>query len=149
MKAVIQRVSRAHVEVDEQVVGRIDKGLLVLLGIAHEDTQRQARWLAEKVAHLRIFSDENDKMNHSVKDVSGGVLVISQFTLYANCLSGRRPDFIQAARPDEAISLYDDFLESLSKILKYPPQAGIFGAKMQVHLVNDGPVTIPIDAPSL
>ena len=148
MKAVIQRVKRAHVSVDHHVVGKIDEGLLVLLGVQHDDTSHDVKWLAEKTAHLRIFTDENDKMNLSVKDIQGGVLVISQFTLYGNCQGGRRPDFMKAAKPELALPLYEEFLIKLSHVLGYPVEAGRFGANMQVHLVNDGPVTLIIESKS-
>ncbi|MCE5293703.1 MAG: D-tyrosyl-tRNA(Tyr) deacylase [Chlamydiales bacterium] len=148
MKAVIQRVSRAHVSVDHHIVGKIEAGLLVLLGVQHGDTSHDVKWLAEKIAVLRIFTDENDKMNLSVKDVQGGVLVISQFTLYGNCQGGRRPDFMQAAKPEHAIPLYEEFLVKMGHALGYPVEAGRFGADMQVHLVNDGPVTLIIESKS-
>lgn len=145
MKAVIQRVSSDHVSVNTHTVGKIEAGLLVLLGITQSDTAAQAKWLAEKIVHLRIFSDDDGKMNLSVKDLQLGVLVVSQFTLYGNCLGGRRPDFIQAARPEHAEPLYNDFIHKLSHALGYPVETGSFGASMQVHLVNNGPVTLIIE----
>lgn len=145
MKAVIQRVNSAHVTVEHHIVGKIEAGLLVLLGITQGDTAVQTKWLAEKIVNLRIFSDENGKMNLSVKDLKLGVLVVSQFTLYGNCLGGRRPDFIQAARPEHAEPLYNDFIHKISHALGYPAQTGSFGASMQVHLVNNGPVTLIIE----
>ena len=146
MKAVIQRVKNAHVSVDHHIIGKVQKGLLVLLGVQHGDTSHDAKWLAEKIAHLRIFTDNNDKMNLSVKDIEGQVLVISQFTLYGNCQAGRRPDFMQAARPEVAMPLYDEFVARIGHVLGYPAEAGRFGADMQVHLVNDGPVTLIIES---
>jgi D-tyrosyl-tRNA(Tyr) deacylase len=145
MKAVIQRVSRAHVSVGHHTIGKIEAGLLVLLGITQSDNPVQTKWLAEKIANLRIFSDAEGKMNLSVKDLQLGVLVISQFTLYGNCIGGRRPDFMQAARPEHAEPLYNDFVHKMAHVLGYPVQTGSFGASMQVHLVNNGPVTLIID----
>lgn len=146
MKAVIQRVSSAHVTVDDRVVGKIDQGLLVLLGIRHEDSEKEAEWLAEKIAHLRIFADEKGLMNRSAKELKAGILVISQFTLYANSKSGRRPDFLQAAPPEVAEPLYEAFCQKLEHVLDYPVQKGMFRAMMHVHLVNDGPVTLVIQS---
>ncbi len=145
MKAVVQRVKIAHVTVNSQIVGQIEGGLLVFLGVEHADTSRQVSWLAEKIAHLRIFADDQDKMNLSVKELGRDVLVISQFTLYGNCHGGRRPDFIQAAAPEVAQGLYNEFAEAMARLIGRPVQTGCFGAKMQVHLVNDGPVTLIID----
>ncbi len=144
MRAVIQRVSSAHVEVDGEVTGRIGRGLLVLLGVGHGDTERQAHWLAEKIAGLRIFEDDAGKMNLSVQDVGGSVLVVSQFTLYADCRRGRRPSFTDAAPPDVADQLYQVFVDHLRAqgILVH---TGVFQAHMDVHLVNDGPVTMVLD----
>ena len=146
MRAVLQRVTRASVTIGGEVVGAIERGLLVLLGVTHSDTPEQARWLAEKVAGLRIFADAEDKMNRDVADVGGSVLVVSQFTLYGNCEKGRRPSFIAAARPEQAIPLYERFVNEL-KAVGLPVATGQFGAMMQVELVNDGPVTITIDTP--
>jgi D-aminoacyl-tRNA deacylase len=146
MRAVLQRVSRASVTIDGEVVGAVERGLLVLLGVTHTDTPDQARWLADKVANLRIFSDAEGKMNLGVADIGGGVLVVSQFTLYGNCEKGRRPSFIAAARPELAIPLYEQFINEL-KALGIPVASGRFGAMMQVELVNDGPVTIILDTP--
>jgi D-aminoacyl-tRNA deacylase len=144
MKIVLQRVSSAHVLVEDAVVGKIGKGLVVFLGITHTDTEKECRELSAKIANLRIFSDEKGKMNLSVKECEGDVLVVSQFTLYAEVHSGRRPDFLQAAPANIAEGLYTQFVQYLSDLLGKPVQTGIFGAKMQVHLVNDGPVTIII-----
>jgi D-tyrosyl-tRNA(Tyr) deacylase len=131
--------------VEGSVVGQIGVGLLVLLGVAPDDTPDEALWLAEKVAGLRIFRDDEGKMNRSVQDVRGGVLVVSQFTLYADCSKGKRPSFVGAARPEVAIPLYERFTEGL-RALGVPVQTGIFGADMCVELVNEGPVTIIIDS---
>ncbi|MBS0635841.1 MAG: D-tyrosyl-tRNA(Tyr) deacylase [Verrucomicrobia bacterium] len=141
MRAVIQRVAKAKVTVEDEIVGKIDAGLLVLLGIQHSDSDKETKWLVDKIVNLRIFADDDGKMNLSVKDLGLGLLVISQFTLYGNCLSGRRPDFIQAARPEHAMPLYEDFIKKMNAALGYSVQTGRFGAKMQVELINDGPVT--------
>lgn len=144
MKLVIQRVKNASVEVDKKVVGEIEKGFLVLIGIKVGDTKQQADYLVKKVCNLRIFEDENGKMNLSLKDVAGKLLIVSQFTLYGNCNDGNRPSFIEAARPDEAIPLYEYFCDECSKN-GIEVQRGIFGADMKVQLLNDGPVTIVIE----
>jgi D-tyrosyl-tRNA(Tyr) deacylase len=146
MRVVVQRVSRASVTIDGEVVGRIDRGLLVLLGVTHTDTPAQARWLAEKIVGLRIFNDAEDKMNLGLTDVGGSVLVVSQFTLYGDVAKGRRPSFIAAARPELAIPLYEEFVNGI-KALGVPVATGRFGAMMQVELVNDGPVTLVLDTP--
>ena len=145
MRAVLQRVSRASVTIDGEVVGAINRGLVVLLGVTHGDTPEQARWLAEKIAGLRMFADDDDKMNRDVADAAGAVLVVSQFTLYGNCEKGRRPSFIAAARPEQAVPLYEQFITEL-KALGVPVATGRFGAMMQVELVNDGPVTVIVEA---
>ncbi len=145
MRALIQRVTHAAVKVDQQTVGRIEQGLVVLLGVTHSDTNKQARLLAEKMAGLRIFSDANGKMNLSLLDVQGGALVISQFTLYANSKRGRRPDFIAAARPEQAAPLVEYFVSVLGEAGVNPVQTGVFGAHMLVEIHNDGPVTIMLD----
>jgi D-tyrosyl-tRNA(Tyr) deacylase len=144
MRAVVQRVSSARVEVDGQVTGSIGRGLLVLLGVGQGDTEKQAQWLAEKTAGLRIFEDDAAKMNLSVQDVGGSVLVVSQFTLYGDCRKGRRPSFTDAAPPDLAGQLYQVFVNHL-RALDIPVETGVFQAKMLVHLVNEGPVTIWVD----
>jgi len=144
MKAVIQRVSRASVTVAGEVVGRIDHGLLVLVGVAHGDTDETARALAGKIARLRIFGDDAGKMNLSVKDVGGGVLAVSQFTLLADTRKGNRPSFIGAAPPEEAQRLYEVFSGALAAE-GLPVEKGVFGAMMDVDLVNDGPVTIVME----
>lgn len=144
MKLVIQRVKEASVEVDKKVVGEIDKGFLVLIGIKAGDTKEQADYLVKKVCNLRVFTDENDKMNLSLKDVNGKLLIVSQFTLYGNCNDGNRPSFVEAARPEEAIPLYEYFCNECGK-KEIEVQRGIFGADMKVQLLNDGPVTIVIE----
>ena len=144
MKALIQRVSSASVVVENEVVGKIGKGLLIFLGIRKDDTAKEADLLAEKIAHLRIFTDDAGKMNLSMKELQLEALVVSQFTLYAN-LSGRRPDFIQAAPPGQAEPLYQEFTCALQKKIHQPIATGRFGAKMDVQLVNDGPVTLLLE----
>lgn len=144
MRAVVQRVSSARVEVEGEVTGSIDRGLLVLLGVGQGDTEKQAQWLADKIAGLRIFEDDAGKMNLSVQDIGGSVLVVSQFTLYGDCRKGRRPSFTEAAPPDLADRLYQAFVSHL-RSLGIPAETGVFQAKMKVHLVNDGPVTILLD----
>lgn len=146
MRALIQRVGRASVEIEGSVQGEIAKGLLVLLGVEHEDTLEDGLWLAGKIAQMRIFSDAEGKMNLSVQDIGGGVLVVSQFTLHASTKKGNRPSFIRAARPEVAIPLYEAFIVSLESMLSQPVQRGIFGADMAVSLLNDGPVTIWLDS---
>jgi len=145
MRAVLQRVSRARVLVDGAVLGEIGRGLLVLLGVSRADDRAQARWLAEKVVALRIFEDADGKMNRDVTEVGGGVLVVSQFTLYGDCKKGRRPSFVEAAAPDIAIPLYEEFVNAV-KALGIPTATGRFGAMMLVELVNDGPVTLIVDS---
>jgi D-tyrosyl-tRNA(Tyr) deacylase len=144
MRAVVQRVNRARVLVGDEVTGEVGRGLLVLLGVTHDDTAEQARWLADKIVGLRIFADGDDKMNLSVADVGGGVLVVSQFTLYGDCRKGRRPSFVDAAPPEIAVPLYEAFIEAV-KALGVPVESGRFGAMMQVELVNDGPVTLIVE----
>jgi D-tyrosyl-tRNA(Tyr) deacylase len=141
MRAVVQRVSRARVVVDQEVVDQIGRGLLVLLGVAHGDTVEQARWLADKIVGLRIFADDEGKMNRGLADVGGEALVVSQFTLYGDCQKGRRPSFVDAAPPHIAIPLYEEFLNAV-RALGIATASGRFGAMMQVELVNDGPVTL-------
>ena len=137
-------MSRAEVRIDGRVSGRIDRGFLLLVGLTHDDTTEKTEWMAEKVAGLRLFSDADDKMNLALADVGGAVLVVSQFTLYGSAEKGRRPSFIDAARPETAIPLYENFLAALrSKGL--PVETGEFGAMMDVELVNDGPVTLLIE----
>ena len=145
MKLVIQRVANASVDVDGKTVGKIGKGFLVLLGIKEGDTKEQADYLVRKLINLRVFEDENEKMNLALKDVNGELLIISQFTLYGDCIkSGNRPSFTEAAKPDTAIPLYEYFVEECKKQIEVV-QTGIFGADMKVSLLNDGPVTIIIE----
>lgn len=144
MRAVIQRVANASVKVDNKIVGEIDGGLLVLLGITDSDGEKDIEWLANKIIGLRIFNDEDGKMNLGLKDVNGKLLVISQFTLYGDCIKGRRPSFIEAAKPEIANPLYEKFLKKC-KELDVHTEAGIFGADMKVELLNDGPTTLIID----
>ncbi len=143
MKLVIQRVKTASVTIENKVVSKIDRGLLVFLGISVNDDNSQIDWLTRKLVNLRIFEDNNGKMNLSVKDINGEILLVSQFTLYANALRGNRPDFLAAAKPEKAIPLYEEFIRNLSKKIKV--QTGKFGADMKVALVNDGPVTIILE----
>ena len=149
MKAVVQRVSYADVTVDSEIVGKIDKGLLILLGVHESDTEKEADSLAAKIAKLRIFTDENDKMNLSLENIGGSVLVISNFTLYGDCSHGRRPSFFAAARPEKAEPLYEYFCGKLNDNGIKNIQKGIFGADMKVSLLNDGPVTLVIDTDEL
>ena len=146
MRAVLQRVTRAKVTIGADVTGEIGRGWLVLLGIAPGDGAKEINWLAEKVAHLRAFADADGKMNRDVSEVEGAVLVVSQFTLYGDCMKGRRPGFTSAAPPDVAEPLYEQFVVGL-KALGVPVATGRFAADMQVELVNDGPVTFVIDTP--
>ena len=144
MKLVIQRVLNAKVEVNNNVVGKIEKGFLVLFGAGEGDTKEQADFLAEKLCNLRVFSDENGKMNLSIKDIDGELLIVSQFTLYADCKKGNRPSFVKAAKPDKANELYEYFMSKCKSLVKNV-QKGIFGADMKVSLLNDGPVTIILE----
>jgi len=145
MRTVIQRVKRASVEVEGNVNGSIKEGLLVLLGIEYEDTIDDIDWLVNKIIKLRIFSDKEGKMNLSVQDIKGSILLISQFTLHASTYKGSRPSYIKSAKPDVAIPLYNQFISVLQERLGNKIETGIFGADMQVSLLNDGPVTIIID----
>ena len=152
MKAVIQRVKGASVDVDGKTVGAVERGFLVLLGVTHGDTQAHMKALADKIAKMRIFEDDNGKMNRSILDLedkSYGILVISQFTLYANCRHGNRPDFLDAAKPDVAEPLYEEFCKYLEDEYGIKVEKGIFGADMKVSLLNDGPVTIVLDTNDL
>lgn len=144
MKLVVQRVSKADVKVDNKIVGQINQGFVVLLGVGENDTTKEADYLVQKLLKLRVFTDENDKMNLSVQDIKGELLIISQFTLYADCSSGNRPSFINAAKPDKANELYEYFVEECKKT-GITVQTGIFAADMKVNLVNDGPVTIILE----
>jgi D-aminoacyl-tRNA deacylase len=145
MRAVVQRVSRAQVTVDAELVGKIGRGLLVLLAVSREDTEKDADYVAEKIAGLRIFEDENGKMNLDVAAIGGGVLVVSQFTLYGDVRRGKRPSFDAAAAPERACQLYEYFVERI-RAAGLPCQTGRFQEMMQVELVNDGPVTILVDS---
>ena len=147
MRVVLQRVSEASVKIEGQIKGQINQGFLILLGIENTDTSSDVEWLVNKVSNMRVFSDEEDKMNLSIQQVSGGAfLVISQFTLHASIKKGNRPSFIKAARPDTAIPLYEEFVELLALRSGLPVETGEFGADMKVHLINDGPVTIIMDS---
>lgn len=146
MRAVIQRVKNANVTVDGAVVGAIEKGILVLLGVEAGDTASDLEWLVARLARIRIFEDENGKMNLSVRDVGGDALVVSQFTLFGSMKKGSRPSFNRAAVPAEAIPLYESFVTALSEALGKPVPTGKFGAMMDVALVNDGPVTLVLDS---
>lgn len=146
MRVVIQRVSQAQVTTAGRVTGRIDRGLLILLGIAGGDTSADAAWLAQKIAGLRIFADDAGAMNRSVRDIAGGLLVVSQFTLLASTRKGTRPSFNDAARPELARPLYEQFLHLAATAIDRPVATGEFGAAMQVSLLNDGPVTLVIDS---
>lgn len=145
MKVVLQRVSEAHVKVDNEIVGKIEKGLMLLIGVDEADEISDADWLVKKVLDVRVFSDEDGKMNHSVKDINGEILCISQFTLISDYKKGNRPSYIKAAKPDKAIPLFDHFKDEIKKSgLKI--ESGIFGADMKVSLINDGPVTLVFDS---
>ena len=148
MRAVLTRVRSASVDIEGKRVGEIGRGFLILLGVGPEDTEEKCRYLAEKALSLRVFEDENGKMNRSLEDVQGQVLVVSQFTLYGNCRKGRRPSFTDAAGPELGNRLYEYFL-GCCKDLGYEPQHGVFGADMQVASVNDGPVTLILDTDQL
>ena len=144
MKLVIQRVKNASVEVDKKIVGKIDKGYLVLLGVTHTDTREIADYLVKKLCNLRIFEDENGKMNLNIKQVDGSMLIVSQFTLYGDCTEGNRPSFTNAAKPDFANDLYEYFCDKCSEN-NIHIEKGVFGADMKVSLLNDGPVTIILE----
>ena len=144
MRIVLQRVSRASVTIDGKVVGEIGRGYCILAGFAHADTPEQVQWMAEKVSGLRLFTDEQGKMNLSLADVGGAILVVSQFTLYGDASKGRRPSFIDAARPETAIPLYESFIAELRR-LGITVATGEFGADMSVEIVNDGPVTLVLE----
>lgn len=145
MKAVIQRVSEASVKIDHKIKGQIGKGYMILLGIGQEDNEEDIEWLSNKIFNLRIFSDDEGLMNWSISDVSGDILLVSQFTLHAKTKKGNRPSYIHAAKPDVAIPLYEKFIQKMESVMGKPIQTGEFGAMMDVALVNEGPVTIIID----
>jgi len=146
LKTVIQRVSHASVTIDSKIVANIQNGLLVFIGIEDADTQEDSNWLCQKIVNLRIFGDEKDVMNLSVKDIDGEIIVVSQFTLQASTKKGNRPSYIKASKPDIAIPLYENFVRQLENEIGKKVQTGIFGADMKVALINDGPVTILIDS---
>ena len=146
MRAVIQRVSKASVKIEGKITAEIDQGLLILLGIEHDDEEKDINWLCRKISQLRIFSDKQGLMNHSVLDIDGGIIVVSQFTLHASTKKGNRPSYIRAAKPDVAIPLYEQFIKTLESVAERNVGTGIFGADMKVSLINDGPVTIIIDS---
>ena len=148
MRAVLTKVTSASVTIDGEIVGSIGKGFLILLGVGPNDTEKECRYLAEKALGLRLFSDENDKMNLGLEAIHGEVLVVSQFTLYGNCRKGRRPSFTDAAPPALGEEMYEKFL-SICEELGYPPQHGRFGADMKVESINDGPVTLILDTDQL
>jgi D-tyrosyl-tRNA(Tyr) deacylase len=145
MKAVIQRVTQASVTIESNIVAEIQKGLLILIGIEEADNQEDIQWLVSKIANLRIFGDENEVMNLSVKDLAGDVIIVSQFTLHASTKKGNRPSYIKAARPETAIPIYEKFIAQMEVEIGKKVQTGQFGADMKVALLNDGPVTIIID----
>ena len=145
MRAVIQRVTEASCKVDGNITGSIDNGLLILLGVAADDTDDDLQWLAQKIAGMRIFSDDAGLMNKSITDVGGRILLISQFTLFAQTKKGNRPSFIRAAKPDMAIPMYEQMIKTLGELTSTKIETGIFGADMKISLVNDGPVTIILD----
>ena len=145
MRAVLQRVTQASCTVDDTITGAIDTGFLVLLGIEDADTQEDLEWLAQKIANMRVFGDENGLMNKALADIDGNILLISQFTLFAATKKGNRPGFTRAARPDKAIPMYEEMIRTLSALLNKQIACGIFGADMKISLLNDGPVTIIMD----
>ena len=145
MRAVIQRVTQASCTVDDKITGKIGNGFLVLLGIEDADLQEDVIWLAQKIANMRVFNDENGLMNKSLGDIDGNVLLISQFTLFASTKKGNRPGFTRAAKPDKAIPMYEEMIKQLSALLNKEIQCGVFGADMKISLLNDGPVTIIMD----
>ena len=147
MRALVQRVSRCSVRVDGKVISSTGKGLLVLLGVTHDDGEKEAAYIVEKVLNLRIFDDDDGRMNLSIMDVEGELVVVSQFTLYADTRKGRRPSYVQAAPPDRAEELYERVCDEFARA-GFEPKRGIFGAYMQVELENDGPVTILLESPS-
>ncbi len=146
MKTVIQRVSLASVTINYEIVAQINSGLLILVGIEDADTEEDSNWLSSKITNLRIFGDENEVMNLSIKDIDGDIIVVSQFTLHASTKKGNRPSYSKASKPEIAIPLYENFVQSLEKELGKKVQTGQFGADMKVSLLNDGPVTIVIDS---
>jgi len=148
MRIVIQRVKKASVSINENMVGNINQGLVILLGIENEDTESDIKWLIQKIVGLRIFSDAEGKMNLSVSDIQGELLIVSQFTLFASTVKGNRPSFLKSAKPDISIPMYEKFLDTIKKETSLKLETGQFGADMEVSLINDGPVTIIIDSKS-
>ncbi|WP_036221829.1 D-aminoacyl-tRNA deacylase [Mesoaciditoga lauensis] len=146
MRAVVQRVNWAKVEVEEKIVGEIKKGLLVFLGVGQEDTQKDLEWMVNKIPNLRVFEDEDEKMNKSLMDIKGEMLVVSQFTLYGDCRRGRRPSFSSAAPADKAKKMYEDFCDMVEKAHGIKVEKGVFQADMKVSLLNDGPVTLLLES---
>lgn len=146
MRVLIQRTSKASVTIENVVFSEIEKGLLILIGIEENDKEEDIEWLVKKITQMRIFSDENGKMNLSVLDISGEILVISQFTLFASTKKGNRPSFIKSAKPETSIPLYENFVKQLNTIVNSEVKTGVFGADMQVQLINDGPVSIWLDS---
>jgi D-tyrosyl-tRNA(Tyr) deacylase len=146
MRVVIQRVQKAKVTVDQKIVGQIEKGFLILLGVGQQDTIDDIEFLVRKIAHLRVFEDEEQKMNRSLLDTKFDCMVVSQFTLFADCKKGNRPSFIEAASPQKANEMYQLFVKRMGEVLDKPIPTGIFGASMQIELINDGPVTIILDS---
>ena len=145
MRVIVQRVSEAKVTVDKEVIGSINQGLLLLVGIHEEDTNDQLQWMCDKILKLRVFSDDIGKMNNSVMDIQGGILVVSQFTLYGDVKKGTRPSYIEAARPDKAEPMYNQMIDYFKNKSELNIQTGRFGAMMNVHLLNDGPVTLILE----
>ncbi len=148
MRAIVQRVSHASVCIENEIVGKINNGFLVFLGIKDTDNEKDVKWLADKICGLRIFEDENGKMNKELKDIQGEILLVSQFTLYGDCRKGKRPSFIKSARPEIAIPLYEKFKDEIIKH-SIPLKCGVFGADMKIELLNNGPVTLIIDTEDL
>ncbi len=148
MRAVVQRVSRASVSVNNKIIGIIDKGLVILLGVSGDDTEKDVLYLADKITHLRIFADDDEKMNLSLKDIQGEMLIVSQFTLYGDCRKGRRPSYSKAANPEKAKLLYQSFIDAVQNN-KIRVATGKFQAMMEVNIINDGPVTILLDSNKL
>jgi len=149
MRVVIQRVTRASVTIAGELKNSIGRGMMILVGFCNEDTDQDLDWAVKKIAQLRIFDDEQGVMNKSIEETGGEILAVSQFTLYASCKKGNRPSYIRAAKPDISVPLYDAFCEKLQERLQKPIQTGVFGADMQVELINDGPVTICIDTKNI
>ena len=149
MRVVIQRVTRASVTIAGELKSSIGRGMMILVGFCNEDTDQDLDWAVKKIAQLRIFDDEQGVMNKSIEETGGEILTVSQFTLYASCKKGNRPSYIRAAKPDISVPLYDAFCQKLQERLQKPIQTGVFGADMQVELINDGPVTICIDTKNI